>query len=432
MKRTLQILILTLVILTLAFGAYWYFFLKGIPSVPVDQSSGSSSSGFSPFGRTPVSTGQPTDTAKPAGTSTPTSSAAAPIPMLRLLSSTAIGGYGASTTASTTVVRWIDRGRGNVYEASENSLNVATLSNTIVPRIFMSAWNKDLTGFIGSMFTEGSRDPSTVYASLIAQAAPKAASSSPSSSDLSLTRYTLKGTPLPSGIIGYAQSPKKDRVFFMVEQNDGTSAGYVASTNGTSMSQIFTTPLTQVNVDWPSDNVISITTKGSADQGGYLYFVNPKTGTWTKVLGPLAGLSARVSHDAKYAIVSVTGSDDNVLTSVYSVQKGSGTDAVVRTLADKCTWGNFYRSLVYCAVPSQQIAGTYPDDWYKGNISFIDKIWQINADTGELHLVSSIVDQSDRLIDAFNLGLDPKDNYLFFMNKNDLSFWSLDLIDSTK
>jgi hypothetical protein len=70
---------------------------------------------------------------------------------------------------------------------------------------------------------------------------------------------------------------------------------------------------------------------------------------------------------------------------------------------------------------------TYPDDWYKGTVSFVDKIWQVSATTGEVHLISSIVDTSDRIIDAFNLGLDEKDRFLIFMNKNDLSLWSLDL-----
>jgi hypothetical protein len=100
----------------------------------------------------------------------------------------------------------------------------------------------------------------------------------------------------------------------------------------------------------------------------------------------------------------------------------------VNTLADKCVWGNFYKEIVYCAVPSQPIAALYPDDWYKGNVSFTDKIWQINASTEEIHLVSPIVDQSDRTIDAFNLGLDTRDDFLFFMNKKDLSLWSFDLV----
>ena len=103
---------------------------------------------------------------------------------------------------------------------------------------------------------------------------------------------------------------------------------------------------------------------------------------------------------------------------------------MVQTLADKCTWGNFYKNLVYCAVPSRSVAGSYPEDWYTGIVSFSDKIWQINATTGEVKLVSNIIGQSDRPIDGFNLSTDSKDNFLFFMNKTDLSLWSLDLVNS--
>jgi hypothetical protein len=242
------------------------------------------------------------------------------------------------------------------------------------------------------------------------------------------TPFELKGNNLPTGIITYAVSPKKDKVFYIVNEN-GYGIGYTATFSGQSVTQIFPTPLTQVNADWPEDNTIAITTKGSASQQGYLYFVNPKTGTWNKVLGPMPGLSTKVSHDAKYVLVS-SGSANSVSTSIYSVATGNSVDAIIRTLADKCVWGNFNKNMLYCAVPSQPVNATYPDDWYTGAVSFADKIWQVNATTEEVHLVTTIVDQSDRVIDAFNLGLDPKDEYLFFMNKNDLSLWSFDLVAS--
>jgi hypothetical protein len=139
-----------------------------------------------------------------------------------------------------------------------------------------------------------------------------------------------------------------------------------------------------------------------------------------------------VSHDARYAIVSAAGNANNVVTYIYSIATSTATDAIIRTLADKCVWGNFYKDMVYCAVPFQPVSGTYPDDWYKGTLSTVDKIWQENAATGEVHLISSVFEQARTNIDAFNLGLDDKDNYLFFMNKLDLSFWSLDLVDSNQ
>jgi hypothetical protein len=88
--------------------------------------------------------------------------------------------------------------------------------------------------------------------------------------------------------------------------------------------------------------------------------------------------------------------------------------------------------MLYCAVPSKPVSGTYPDDWYQGTVSFNDNIWQVNADTSELHQIASITDQSNQFVDGFNLNTDSKDNFLIFMDKNHLSLWSLDLVRSNK
>lgn len=417
MKKSLTIILVIVIILAVGAGTYWYLYLRAPGYSSGSEQAADQTGGFAPLNR-PSSGGGDTpansDNTDGTGTSTITNTPVK-IPTLRLLSNTPVGGYGASTTGATTTVRWIDRGRGNVYEANYSSLYVTTLSNTLLPRTYTSVWNKNLTAFIGSLLEDGSMIPTTVYAEL----RPRVATSS--------TPYELKGKNMPSSIVSYAVSPKKDRVFLFSIEN-GRGIGYVAPMNGGNAKEIFNTPVTQVNVDWPENNTIAITTKGSAAQVGFLYFVNPDTGVWREIIGPLPGLSTKVSHDAKHILISATGNNNNVLTSIYDTVKKSGTDAVIRTIADKCSWGNFYKDMVYCAVPAQPVAGVYPDDWYKGTLSTVDKIWQVNSSTNEVHLVSSIVDQSDRVIDAFNLGLDDKDNYLFFMNKNDLSLWSLDLV----
>ncbi|MES2314612.1 MAG: hypothetical protein V4524_01595 [Patescibacteria group bacterium] len=412
-------LIITLILLVIvALAAFWYFFINK-PTTNQNNGTDSSNSGFNPFGR-PGNTQQGstdnTDT-----TPSNNNPVEVKIPTLRLLSATPIGGYGASTTASTTLVHWVDRGRGNVLEAQGDTLTISTLSNTLLPRTYESAWNKNISGFIGSILGDDNDTISTVFATLIPHA----------TTTTSATPYELRGKGLPEGITTFAASPKKDKVFFFIIK-DGRGVGYTAPLGGGSATQIFTTPITEVNVEWPEENTIAITTKGSAAQNGYLYFVNPKTGTWKKIIGPLPGLSARISHDAKYAILSVAGNGNDVLTSIYTIASSTGNDAVIHTLADKCVWGNFYKNIVYCAVPYQPVPGTYPDDWYKGTLSTIDKIWEVNASTGEVHLISSVFEEAKTSIDAFNLGLDDKDNFLYFMNKRNLSFWSYDLVAGTK
>lgn len=433
-----KLLIPILILLIIAGAGYWYFGVR--PQMTDTTDSGGDSQqqgGFSPFGRTPTdTTGSSNAGETPTGTSTEPISDPIKLPVLRLLSDTPIGGYGASTTASTTVVRWVDRGRGNVYEARGDSLKIITLSNTIVPKIVQSVWGAGIASFVATAFNDGDSATETIYADIkarpVAPVASTTATGTPSlgvgADGRTVTPFELKGKKLPSNIVAYAASPRRDRLFMFVDDG-GTGVGYVSTFDGRNVTQIFTTPITQVSVDWPEEGTIAIQTRGTASQGGYLYFVDPKSGSWEKILGPIIGLSTRVSTNAKYVLVSTTGNSKNTLTSVYSVERGQGIDGIVQTIADKCAWGNFYKELVYCAVPSQNVAATYPDDWYTGSVSTADKIWQIDAETGEIHLVSSITDSSDRVIDAFNLALDAKDNFLFFMNKQDLSFWSLDLVE---
>ncbi len=412
-NKTLLVVIIAIVLLLLAGLAFWYFFLRS--PAPATTTTNPPATGYSPFGRNGTSNNGTGSTATTTNTN-PNTNSLTQLPALRELSATPVGGYAASTTASTTIIRWIDRGRGNILQATEDSLNVTTLSNTLLPKMYTSVWGKSLSSLIGSVLGDDDATISTLYATLTPQA-----------TSTTVAPYALHGKNLPANIVSYAVSPKKDQVFLFAVQN-GQGVGYIAPFNGGTATEIFSTPVTQVNVDWPETNTIVITTKGSASDSGYLYFVDPTTGIWKKILGPLPGLSAKVSRDAKYAIISVSDGASGVLTDIYSVATSTGTDAVIRTLADKCAWGNFYKDLVYCAVPFQPVSGTYPDDWYKGTLSTVDNVWQVNAVTGEVHLVSSLFEQAKANIDAFNLSLDDKDNYLFFMNKLDLSLWSLDLV----
>ncbi len=421
-RESTYIVISVIILLVMACGAYWYFLMGPAPAAQPDTTG--TQSGFAPFGRTDGK-GTTSQGGTNGGTSASTTSSSnqatqtGPMPTLRLLSTTPVGGYGASTTARTTVIRWIDRGRGNVYEASYDSATVTTLSNTVVPRVYESSWNRNLTAFISSIFSDGDTTWSGVYSQLT----PRATSTTDASQ---FTPFALRGKKLPATLIGYAVSPKKDKLVMLTNEN-GTGIGYVSNLDGTAVTKIFSTPLTQINIAWPSDNIIAITTKGSANYSGFLYFVNPKTGVWSKILGPILGLSTSVSHDGKYVLWSGAGNNSDIVTGLYSVAKNTNTDAGIATLADKCAWGNSFTTVVYCAVPSTLASGMYPDDWYRGIVSMVDKIWQVDATSGAVRLVSSLIDHADRVIDGYKLGLDAKDAYLFFMNKNDLSLWSLDL-----
>ncbi|MEA2715536.1 MAG: hypothetical protein QOG91_564 [Candidatus Parcubacteria bacterium] len=434
-NSTILIFLVLIILLALSVAAYWFFFLNGHAGpAPAETGASPTSGGFTPLNGGSGALGTP-----PAGNPPPTEpgpAAGGPgqppaaLPVLRLLSASPIGGYGASTTASTTIIRWIDRGRGNVYEAEGDSAGITTLSNTILPRIYESVWNRNLTAFAASMLPAESNVPTALFAELRAQNASTTAgvsSSTPATGVLTLTPFELKGKNLPGNVIAYAASPAGDKIFTLINEN-GTGAGYVANFDGSAVTRIFTTPLTEVSIEWPETNTIAITTAGAAGQDGFLYFVNPKTGVWNRILGPIKGLATRTSRDARFIIASAAVTNQAIQTTIFASGSSTTTDAAIRTVADKCAWGNFYKDIVYCAVPTDVPDGTYPDDWYRGTVSFNDKLWQVDAATGEVKLIANIADRSGRPMDAIDLGLDAKDSFLFFMNKKDNSLWSLDLV----
>ena len=100
---------------------------------------------------------------------------------------------------------------------------------------------------------------------------------------------------------------------------------------------------------------------------------------------------------------------------------------IFKTLSDKCAWSKIKKDELFCGVPTEIPDAIYPDDWYKGSISFIDQIWHVNATTGEVHLLANLTQLSNKAIDVIDLALDPKENTLYFINKEDLNLWALDL-----
>ncbi len=415
MSKTLFTIIIVAILGTLG-GLYYWLFLMPNLNVQTDTSLTTNNT-FSPFeSNPPVKTNGGSQGGQQNGgvAATTTSQDNVQVPNLRLLSKTPVGGMVASTTGSSTIVRWVDRGVGHIFQAYSDNLAITELSNTTIPRVYESYWNKKANALIFRTIQDDSDIVTSFYTEL---RKPTLASST--------VAYELRGSALPKNIIAMAVSQKGDSVFTLSNEG-GAGIGYTSLMNGQKRTQIFTTPLTQFNVEWPEDTTIALTTKGSSSGTGFLYFVNPKDGIFNKVIGSIRGLSTITSHDAKKVLYSES-SDTGITTSILDIKSGSTQTLAFNTLPEKCVWSTIKKDELYCAVPSQIPDGTYPEDWYKGSVSFSDKIWHINATTGEVHLIVDLLSAGKTIIDAENLQLDPKENYLYLINKKDLTLWSLSL-----
>lgn len=396
-------------------GLYWFLYMKVPAGETGTEISTPTQSGFNPFNRGSVATNPVSQSTSTATTTEQTQQQNVPIKLaiLRQLSETPIGGMSASTTASSTVVRFIDRGVGHIYQADDLSTQIIKVSNTTLPRIYESYWNKNLNVFILRYLKEDSDTITNFYAEI-----------RPTGTTTSVTPYEIKGKYLSPDINQVVVAPTGDRVFTWNIES-GRGVGYISGFDEKNKVRVVDTPLTQIMIDWPENNTLTLTTKASASASGYIYTIDTKTGIMKKIFGGVRGLSSAVSKDLKRVLYSRGG--NGVVTSLFNTKDSSSQEVIFKTLADKCIWSTLRKNEVYCAVPTEISTGVYPDDWYKGNVQFVDQIWHLDTITGEVHLLANLLKLSNKLIDATQLTLDPKENFLYFINKRDLTLWSLDL-----
>jgi len=430
MSKKTFILIVLIILIALGGGYYWFF--VRVPSLSVNtNTTNNQNSGngiFAPFGNIHQSSTTPTTINSSTTITTSTTPTAITVPTLREISTMPVGGMMSSTTASTTILRWIDRGTGHVYQAYGDNTAITEISNTTIPMIYNSYWNTAANSFIFTSLSDTNSGVANFYTTLTLNSI----SASTSSSTAQVTQYSLAGSPLSPETLTLTASPSLgktgNQVLTLLDDGNGGAAGYISNFDGSKKTQIFDTPLQQVNVQWPATSTIAITTKGTAFGTGFLYYVNTKNGNFTKIIGNIDGLSTLVNSNATEVLYSHSNNTNTgIVTSIYNTATNQSQDLPFDTLAEKCVWSKLQNTVIYCAIPSNIPSAAYPDSWYQGTVSFNDTLWEIDTTTGDVHELVDLTKTAGQPIDAENLQLSPNENLLYFINKTNLSLWSFDL-----
>ncbi len=419
MKKILITILVLIVLGIVGEGLYWYFYVLNPSKDKPAKVVSSLDTGFSTFGDNKTSQNTESDASKDKQESTTTEevvvdNSAYTVPKLHQISTTPVAGYVTSSTASSSSVRFVERGTGHVFEANNLSSVVRKISNTTLPKIYDAFGNNNGSQYVVRYLQENSDKITNFYTEM--------RSTGTTSSE---TPYELKGKYISPEIKEVAVSPTGDKIFTWNTEN-GKGVGYVSSFDEKGKVKIADLPFTLANIDWPMPGTVSITTKPSGVSSGFMYTVDTKTARVSKVLGGFRGLIAKMNSDGSRILFS-SQTKSNFSTSVLNTKDKTSQEIIFKTLADKCIWSNFRKTEVYCAVPTETPDGVYPDDWYKGTVSFVDQIWYLNTANNDVQQIADLLKLSDKLIDATNLTLDPKDNFLYFINKRDLTLWALDL-----
>lgn len=336
------------------------------------------------------------------------------VPRLRKISNEPVAGAVVFNIGTTSVIRFIEKGTGNVYEARSNSVEIKRLTNTTIPKIIRAFWLPTGSGFLAQTLVSGSEIIETNFVKLNKNAA--------SSTNENLTPFSTTIGKLPTDIKEISIKPDGAKMFYYT--TDGSvSNWFVSNPDGTGSTLVMSHPLTEWIPKWISGNTIIMQNKGSSETIGYTYSFDTSSKTLKKTGIGTLGLFANTNTDGSLSLIS-NGSSNPRLSIVDNKNVTSRTLETMG-LAEKCVWLKEKTPSVYCAIPDQIPNGNYPDVWFKGLVSTQDSIKKIDVSNDIFYNLADLSSISGEKIDVVDMSISPDETHLIFRNKIDGYLWLL-------
>jgi hypothetical protein len=317
-----------------------------------------------------------------------------------------------TSNPTTTIVRYTAGDNGHVLDMPIDMPGAVAkpVSNVTIPGIVSSFWTTTGSSTIMQYVDSG------ILKSVYIEFGSTTASSSP----ITPTRVRF----LPNGIVSLALSPTNNRLAYVLINSNGGVDGFISNTDGTNLKQVFSAPLSQVLLSWPSPSTLFLQTKSTVGVPGIAYSVNATTG----VLSPMLytpGLSA-TANPTFTKVVYQTSSDTKATTYSHDIASGKDVELANNPLPEKCVWGNAPVTDMYCALSLDTVTSNYLDLWHKGFVQTADSIVDLDTNTG-IGTVITLPGTGNVQASMENLTLSPDKHYLMFTARGDQSLWGVHL-----
>lgn len=301
-----------------------------------------------------------------------------------------------------TEIRYIERVSGNVYAYRAHDRTLTRLSNRTLPGIQEASWVADGSRVFVRFLALGEGDGDTVAS----YALPADGSGG----------YFLEDN------LGQATAFGTDLLVTLLTSTTGTVAT-VALPDGSNSRTLFSSNLSSL-VFKPTNGTHVAYTKPSYGLDGYAFLVSRDSGSFTRVLGPLKGLSVLPSPSGTKLLYSY--SDRNTLKlALIDRETNTSTPLPLATLAEKCVWSPSEAD-VYCGIPTALPQGL-PDAWYQGAARFTDRLWRVNLSARVAELVIDPTLAADTSIDMVGFSIDPEGDMVTFSDKATGALFTYDL-----
>ncbi len=327
---------------------------------------------------------------------------------LRKISAEPVAGAGLLDVKAGTIVRYIEKATGHIFEVELFSPRQGRISNTTIPQVYDAVWGNSNNSLIARYLKEDDETVDT-YSLTVKETS-------------TTTENIISGIPFPTRIDNV--DTFGNSVFYL-EKNENGSSGYISNFSAGNKKQIWSSPIREVIPQYVNAKTVSLTTKPEENTYGFLYFVDTGTGSVKKILGNVPGLSTLTSRDGASVIYLMQGGNAEMF--ALSVKNKTVAGVSPTTLPEKCAWSKKDVDVVYCAVPREDVVSGVLTSWYKGQISFTDDIWKFDLKNNTSTIILNSNKETEEPLDIVKPLVSDNEQYFVFINKRDNSLWSLDL-----
>ena len=226
-------------------------------------------------------------------------------------------------------------------------------------------------------------------------------------------------------------------LLFFIQTIEGKSVGVIVDVANPSETRVvWRSDFTSWIPRWGNSPRITLHTPITDHMKGFVYLVDPNGILPNEQFAALSsGGSAFMDATTGYFMLFETKADNFAGKASITNRDRSITVDLPITLPEKCDAIN---GVFVCAtpksIPAQTLSGyetMFPDSWYQGDITFSDVIVLVNAATGEKQLLLSPDQEkiqilsNNAIFDVIHPQLSEDGEFLFFVNKYDMSLWML-------
>lgn len=352
-------------------------------------------------------------------------------PLFKQLSTIQVAGATAVENNGKSVVRYVARENGYVYDIDPKTGVTTQLTNTIIPRIYEAYFAQGGNSVVLRYLKHDDLSQKDIIKTFVANLVLPI---STASSSTALGSLTGSDEQLPDNILSVSISQDGLKLFYLLAVEDGVS-GTIVNMNSRIATEVFRNSFREWIPQILNNGNIIFTSKASANIAGYSYLYDSNKKTLSRIVREKAGLTTLATADGSKVLYSENLLGNTIL-GLYDSQGFTQDEGLVShtaplqlaTLPEKCAWSE-NRVRIYCAGFASTPRAQIPDEWYQGALTFSDTFWTINTTIADLVFLADPQKELNAMksFDVVNPFIDKAENHFFFVDKNNSTLWSMRL-----